>query len=179
LPRKEVVSLLGISTQYPMEMFLAHYDSSGNFHGLVHYGEAVGTCVSQDANERPYLVSAFFNSINNGLSSYTSYGDGDLLITKYDVIDNIQSPEKFNLNQLIIYANPNSGKCKIQIPDELQNKSELDLKIYSSSGAVLQDKVVHLSAETISLDLEYEAAGVYLVTLSDGKKVYRGKVVFE
>jgi hypothetical protein len=61
----------------------------------------------------------------------------------------------------------------------LQSKSELDLKIYSSSGAVLQDKVIRLNAETISIDLEHEAAGIYLIMLSDGKKVYQGRIVFE
>jgi hypothetical protein len=168
-----------IIPNYPMEMFLVHYDSSGNFNGVIHYGEALGTSVSQDGNETPYVVTAFYNTVNNGIASYTSYGGSDILITRYDILDNIQNPERIGSGQLLIYANPNSGKCKIQIPEELQKDSELDLKIYSASGTILQNRIVRLNSETISLDLEYEAAGIYLVTLSNGQKIYRGKIVFE
>ena len=168
-----------IIPNYPIEMFLAHYDSNGNFHGAMHYGEAIGSSVSQDGNENPYLITHFYNTVNNGIASYTSYGSSDILITKYNILDNIQNPERNGNSQLLIYANPNSGKCSIQIPDALQKESELELKIYSSTGAILQNKVLRLNAETISVDLEYEAAGIYLVTLSDGQRIYRGKIVFE
>ena len=46
-------------------------------------------------------------------------------------------------------------------------------------GKVIRSFPVKIKDGTIKLDLAYEAAGIYLVTLSDGQRIYRGKIVFE
>ena len=82
-------------------------------------------------------------------------------------------------NQLIIYANPNQGKCNITIPDEFQHEKNLTLSIFDNNGKLIQQIPVQMNENKIKLNLQAEAKGIYNVTLSNGSKSYNGKIVFE
>ena len=78
-----------------------------------------------------------------------------------------------------IYPNPTTGTCSITIPEDFLQESSLTLFIYDSSGKLLQQISIDNEAENFNLKLEYKAKGVYPVVLSNGKKSYNGKIVFE
>ncbi|MBL0257075.1 MAG: T9SS type A sorting domain-containing protein [Bacteroidetes bacterium] len=82
-------------------------------------------------------------------------------------------------NQLLIYANPIHGQCKLQIPDEFVHERSLLLRIFDNNGRMIQQTQVMMNEDKIRVNLEAEAKGIYNVTLSNKKKSYQGKIVFE
>ncbi|GAB4291504.1 MAG: hypothetical protein Kow0068_16780 [Marinilabiliales bacterium] len=109
-----------------------------------------------------------------------SQGYEDFLIAKLDTTTGSNEENiKTYPTQLIIYANPNNGKCNIKIPEDFINEQNLTLYIYDNSGKLLQQTKFEMNEEEIKLNIEKEAKGVYNVVLSNGKKVYKGKIVFE
>ena len=161
------------------DMFLAHFDSSGECLGVLNYGYAVGGNVSQDFNMKPYVITHFKNTVNLGLSTYVSHGNYDILISKYDILDGVINPMKQKLYELNIYANPTSGACNISLPDEFNNEKILVLSIIDNTGKLIQQNKINIYDGTIKLSLEAEAKGIYNVSLSNGKRSYSGKIVFE
>ena len=89
-------------------------------------------------------------------------------------VEDIKDPDPI----IMIYPNPTTGTCTITIPDDFLYESSLTLFIYDNSGKLLQQIPIDNSAENFSLQLEFKATGVYPVVLSNGKKSYRGKIVF-
>jgi len=167
-----------LSATTPNDMFVARYNSSGDCLGVRAFGEAEGFGVTQDANGNAYVCGNFDNTITIGGNTYTSYGDKDIFIAKLDEIVGI-SEEKITSNQLLIYSNPNAGKCTISVPDEFVNEPYLQLIIFDNSGKIIQQKTVEMNDGKIKLNLEAEAKGMYNVTLGNGKKIYSGKIIFE
>jgi len=167
-----------LAASTPNDMFVARYNTSGDCLGVRAFGQAEGAGVTQDANGNAYVCGNFDNSITIGNSTYTSYGDKDIFIAKLDEIVGI-SEERTSSNQLLIYANPNAGKCTITVPDEFANEPYLQLNIFDNSGKIIQQKTVEMNDGKIKLNLEAEAKGMYHVTLGNGKKKYSGKIVFE
>ena len=82
-------------------------------------------------------------------------------------------------NQLFIYANQTTGKCNITIPDEFQNEKHLILYIYENSGKLIQQQSIETDSEKFRMNLEEEAKGIYNIVLSNCKKNYNGKIIFE
>lgn len=167
-----------LTASSPNDMFVARYNSSGDCLGVRAFGQAEGYGVTQDANGNAYVCGNFDNTITIGNNTYTSYGDKDIFIAKLDEIVGI-SEERSSSNQLFIYANPNAGKCNITVPDEFVNEKNLTLSIFDNSGKLIQQKTLQMNDGKIKLNLEAEAKGVYNVNLSNGKKVYVGKMVME
>ena len=102
-----------------------------------------------------------------------------MFLAKSDAITGIGGREINPNNQLIIYANPNAGKCNITVPDDFLHEKKLTLSIYDNMGRLIQQKTLEMIEGKIKLNLEAEAKGIYNVTLSNGKKSYNGKIVFE
>ena len=101
-------------------------------------------------------------------------------ISKATAITGIVGPPKNKTNnQLLIYANPTTGKCNIIVPDELINEPNLTLSIFDNSGKLIQQQKLEMSENKIKLNLDEEAKGIYTAILSNGKKSYTGKIVFE
>jgi hypothetical protein len=44
---------------------------------------------------------------------------------------------------------------------------------------LIQQATVNMNEETIKVDIQQEAKGMYNATLSNGKKLYKGRIVFE
>jgi hypothetical protein len=80
--------------------------------------------------------------------------------------------------ELRVYPNPTTGACSITIPDEFLYEQSLTLSVYDASGKLIQQIVLNNDLEIPQLKLDHKAQGVYVVVLSNGKKEYKGKVVF-
>ena len=98
---------------------------------------------------------------------------------KIDDIPVLGVKELFKNGTIFIYPNPVSGICNITVPDEFMHENNLTLSIFDNSGKMIQQKTLSMEEGKIKLDLEAEAKGIYNVTLTNGKKLYSGKIVFE
>jgi predicted neuraminidase len=65
------------------------------------------------------------------------------------------------------------------VPDDFVNEKNLVLSICDNKGKLIQQKTLQMNEGNIKLNLEQEAKGVYNVVLSNNKKSYNGKIVFE
>ena len=65
------------------------------------------------------------------------------------------------------------------MPDDFVNEENLVLCVYDNTGKLIQRQTLVMEGDKIRLSLEAEAKGVYTATLSDGKRVYAGRIVFE
>ena len=81
--------------------------------------------------------------------------------------------------ELRVYPNPATGSCNIGMPDEFLYESVLTLSVYDASGKLVRQTTLDNNGETPQLQMGLEAKGMYMVVLSNGKKEYRGKVVFQ
>jgi hypothetical protein len=160
------------------DMFIARYNTNGDCMGVRHTGQAGGYDVTTYSGS-VFVAGYYFNTVNFDTHSVTSLGGDDVYVAKIDEFTGIGGEERITNNQLIIYANPTTGKCNVTIPDEFQHEKNLTLSIYDSKGKLIQQIPVQMNEGKIKLNLEAEAKGVYNVTLSNGKKSYNGKIVFE
>jgi len=109
-----------------------------------------------------------------------SHGQLDAFVAMHDAITGEEEIERHSENSLEIFANPTNGLCNIKVPaDLLSGNYHLSLKLYDSKGNLLQSEEITPQTESLQLNLEQEAKGIYLVTLTDGKKIYSGRVVFQ
>ena len=161
------------------DLIVARFDTSGGCIGLKHLGKANGYNVLCDNNGFVYATGTFYNTVTFDINpSLTSYGQTDIYIAKSDAITGIGEEERRS-NHLVIYANPNEGKCNITIPDEFRHEKKLTLSIIDNTGKLIQQGNVQMNEDKVHVNLEAEAKGIYNVTLSNGKKSYGGKIVFE
>jgi hypothetical protein len=65
------------------------------------------------------------------------------------------------------------------VPDEFLHEKNLVLSIFDNTDKLIQQKTLEMNEGKIKVSLEAEAKGIYNVTLSNGKKSYGGKIVFE
>jgi hypothetical protein len=135
--------------------------------------------ISSDVNSNAYITGSFRNSVDFGLTTLESHGGSDIFVAKLDVITGITERKGAENNQLIIYANPTTGKCNITVPDDFLNEKNLTLCIFDNSGKRIQQKTLEMNEGKIRVDLEEEAKGIYNVKLGNGKKVYGGRIVFQ
>jgi hypothetical protein len=163
------------------DLLLAKYTSSGHLIGLRHCGQAGASDVSVESNGFVYLTGNFYDTITfDNNPSLASYGQGDIYISKSNLITGgIGSERTVNNNHLIIYANPNEGKCNITVPDDFLHEKNLTLSILDNNGKLIQQKTLQMNEGKIKVNIEQEAKGIYNVTLSNGRKSYSGKIVFE
>ncbi len=163
----------------PEDMFLTRFDSSGNCLGSLHFGDANGSGLVIDNVGIPYVSGGFFNSVDIGTTTLPGGVGHSVYLAKSNAITGIYEPHEKQSNELVIYANPTLGKCSITIPEEFRTEKNLLLKIFDHSGKIIQQVPVTLSEETVQVDLEEEAKGVYNVTLGNGRRIYSGRIVFQ
>ncbi len=166
--------------QYAYDAFLAAYDTSGVCLGVDHFPYAEGSSILVDNTNSPVLAGKYYGSISLGSNTYTAAGPPDAFIAKHDAITGFKGFEKStSTNQLLIQANPNSGKCTINLPEEFVNEKNLSLSIYNNKGQLIQRLPLQFNESKIKLNLEAEAKGMYNAVLSNGTKNYSGKIIFE
>jgi hypothetical protein len=167
------------ATSSDSAMFITCYDSNGNCLGIKTFQEALGIGVATLSNGVPIVCGRFKGFVNIGSNSFTSYGDYDGFIGKLDAFTGITNLDKLRNNQLIIYANPNNGRCNVKIPDDLIHENNLVLQIFDNNERLIQQKTLQIQEGKIKVNLEEEAKGVYGVILSNGRISYTGKIIFE
>lgn len=165
-------------------VFIAGFNSSGDSLGMVKIDMSGGTFslgLTTIDNSENIIIAANFGSptFTFGGTTFTNFGTDDVFIAKHDAITGIGGEGRIANNQLIIYANPNAGKCNITVPDDFIHEKNLALSIYDNTGKLIQQKTLEMNDGKIKLNLEAEAKGIYSVTLNNKKKSYNGKIIFE
>lgn len=162
------------------DAFVARYDSSGNYMNAIQVGmRASGKDIICDVNGSIIITGEFFDAIDFGITTLESNGSCDAWVAKLSSFAlNIKEAEKTNKG-LLIYANPTTGNCNIQVPDDFLYEDNLVLSIYNLNGQLIQQQSLVMNQEKVALNLEAEAKGVYTAVLSNGKKSYTGKIIFE
>ncbi len=170
-----------VSAGTEQDMFVAKYNTNGTCLAVNNFGKAEGRYVLQDKENSAYIAGGFYSNITIGNDSYSLYASCDIFLAKLTGTTGIG--EKNMLlpmgSLLTIYANPNTGKCDIAIPEEFRNETNLILKIYDLQGKEIQQAKIEMFENKIKLNIEAEAKGVYNVILTNGKKNYSGKIIFE
>ena len=176
---------LGDSTMR-VSVFVVGYDPDGNCIGVnqapTDYDQMQpkgGTSVAVDSNGYCIVAGQFRNSTNFGNDTLTSMGERDIFIAKCGPFYGEGIQEGKSDSQLVIYANPTTGKCNITIPEELMHEKELTLTVYNAMGRAVERTTFRPAEEKIRLNLEAQAKGIYQVILENGSRRYSGKVVFE
>jgi hypothetical protein len=165
--------------QSVIDAFLVRYSSNGNCIGADNIPFGLGIEVAVDINDRP-VITGNFSYVSTASGNINSHGLFDAAVIMHDIINGVTETEKTRGNELLIYSNPTTGKCNITMPDEfLHNSGKLTLTLYDSFGKVIHSYLVQVKDGTIKLNLDYEAAGIYIVTLTDGHKLFKGKIIFE
>ena len=173
-----------VNSYKTVDMFIAKYNINGSCLGLIHFGGAepsdIFTGSLNIASNTDLIVSGNFkDTISVGNTDLMSNGNNAMFFARTTAISGLKELNPVDNNLLIIYANPTTGKCNITVPDEFLNEKNLTLSIFNTNGQLIQQKKLEMNDGKIKLNLEEEAKGIYNVTLSDGKKVYSGKIVFE
>ena len=172
-----------INSSASNDYYIARYNSTGYCLGVTKL-----TGISQSGfniatdNLGNCIVAGEFSSptpINIGTTTLTAVYASDVFIAKLDAITVIENVNKSMRNSLVIYANPNAGKCNITVPDDFLHEKNLTLSIYDNTGKLIQQKTLQMNDGIIKLNLEAEAKGTYSVILSNSSKAYNGKIVFE
>jgi hypothetical protein len=161
------------------DMFMAGYDSLGNCLGVSNYGHGRGSGICEDTDGNLYFTFLFNSNTTLGSISYTSYGGTDILLAKCSAITGIGEPKNILQNQLLIYANPTTGKCTITIPAEFLNEKHLTLQVFDVLGRMVQQAPADKAGGTISLDLGSRPKGIYHAILGSERRSYSGKIVLE
>jgi hypothetical protein len=161
------------------DMFLAKYSTDGNNIGVRQYSNGAIYGVALDTSNNVFFTGRFNDTLNIGPTTFVARGQGDLFVAKCSPILGGIEPLNANSNQLLIYANPNSGICNITIPEDFKHEKSLTLTIFDSQGKVIQKGPVEIAEEKIFLDIQSQATGLYNVILTNGKKNYSGKIIFK
>jgi hypothetical protein len=160
-------------------MFIAHYDNNGNCIGVRNAENSIGYGLCMDSNGSCLVTGTFTNSTYFDGNYIYSYGNNDIFLTKIDAITGLSKSNNKADDKLVIYANPNTGKCNITVPEDFLDETNLVLCIYDNTGKLIQKQNLVMEEDKIKLSLEAEAKGVYTATLSNGEKMYTGRIVFE
>lgn len=146
--------------------------------GNVYYTEDGGfTWVKQQIATDHDLVRVVF--VSKSVGFICSY------LWEYPTNDNyVGELFKLNLNpadsqhhpELYIVPNPSSGIFSVEIPKEFLFDKLLTVKVYDKTGRLVQDQSITSFYKNISVDLTKKSAGLYLITLSNGTKDYKGKL---
>jgi hypothetical protein len=171
--------------QYP-RLFMLKFDSTGhvNKSKLIH-----GNGFAYDVKSINKEEQLIYGSYRRGVPEDSVFRIGyDVINTRlggasfgYFVsrIDFNELPEQTRLSseQLLIYANPNTGECDIRIPLDFYNSPVLYLDIFDEVGHLLSQSVLNYQKADYRLNISSQANGIYPVRLSNGNKSYFGKIV--
>ncbi len=165
------------------QMFIVVYNSLGIKTGFVTNNNA--DCIGLVVNAPNSIVACgtIYGPAQFGGTSLICNDYADAYIAKYDgflsVPENTRFAKGNNDKLLYIYANPNNGRCNIQIPKEFKTENSLVLRVFDTTGKTIQQKTLINNGEAINIDLEAEAKGTYNASISNGTTTYNGVIVFE
>ncbi len=158
------------------------YDSAGLCVGVKTIPNiATGRVIPTIDHEASTLVAGSFAEESNfdGIIVTSVDGGYDVFVAKIDLKTGVPEARFDGNNELFIYANPNEGKCTIDVPDDFLYENNLILRIFDNSGKLIRQTPLNMNQGRIQLSLEQEAKGIYTATLSNSEKSYHGRIVFE
>jgi hypothetical protein len=162
--------------------FITRFDTTGNFFGTISFGEAKNIGLSVLSDGSVVVCGMQLGITEIGDTSFTNFpgelAGYDNYLAKFDAITGMQTISKPNDDKLFIYANPTTGLCNINIPTEFEYEKNLVLYVYDQQGRLLKQTTIEMSEETIKLNMEALAKGMYTAILSNGKKQFSGKIIF-
>ena len=169
--------VLSASSSY--SLFVASYDTSGLCTGTrqVKWAESIDIIYSSGSSI--YLTGGFSNSTNFGSISQSSYGSSDIFLANLNAITGLGGGERMIQDQLVIYANPNKGSFRVQVPEQLSDLRGAWLFVYDVQGKEVARFNLDKMNETPQLEINNANAGFYTVRLVKDKKVFTGKMVVE
>ncbi|MBK9274342.1 MAG: T9SS type A sorting domain-containing protein [Flavobacteriales bacterium] len=168
-------------------MYLVHLDEDGDciqsvFARTNSYGSGPGPVRGRwsmvlDAAEQPVVCGQFRGTAVFGSTTFSSGQNFyDVYVGKLDALDGIPPWE---VDELLLYANPNQGSFRIKVPTGLRNEVDLLLSVFDSSGRLVRARQLDMSSGDPRMDVSGVAPGLYKVTLSKGDRVYHGSMVVE
>jgi len=153
-------------------------------YGRVTYPFTIGSILATDHGY--YLSSEFDSTLTLGstvVEGTTVPGGSDLFLARFDSLSgftNVPTAMALEGGGLVIYANPNEGRCTVELPKGIAPGSSLRLVVRDAQGQVIQEVPFTVNERgTVQLDISAQAKGVYQVELVDERRRYAGKVVFE
>lgn len=170
-----VYSVTGTSWE---DLFVAKFDSSGECLGTGHGTNSIGGGIAITPDGLLMVCGSMHDTAIYDSQIIVSYGEQDILLAKLTDITGSESLSFEKNEDLVIYANPNEGRCTIIIPDEFLNNDNLTLLVYDNKGTVIQSVPVRFTEDHISINIAAQARGIYQVILTDGQQQYSGKIVF-
>ncbi|MBK9274341.1 MAG: T9SS type A sorting domain-containing protein [Flavobacteriales bacterium] len=168
-------------------MYLIHLDTDGSCIQTVQartngFGPGPGPehgswSLVLDAAEQPVVCGQFRGTAVFGSTTLSSGQNFyDVYVGKLDALDGIPPWE---VDELLLYANPNQGSFRIKVPTGLRNEVDLLLSVFDSSGRLVRARQLDMSGGDPRMDVSGVAPGLYKVTLSKGDRVYHGSMVVE
>jgi len=88
--------------------------------------------------------------------------------------DSVSVSDEIGEQKITIYPNPTRGMFQVAIKI-MDNKQKNYFRLYSLSGAYLQEK--NITSESTNIDISRYPAGAYLLDVFLGDKVSRWKVI--
>ncbi len=168
-----------ISSGSGLDMFLAGYNPLGQNIGVDHIPQTEGLGISIDRNDGSlYITGGYGNSIVASTNTVHKVGMDDGFLIKHTGFTTGIIEQRVGRNNLFIYANPTTGSCTMKLPEEFRNESILYLTLIDSQGRIIESRTIAQSKE-MRLNLSAYSKGLYYVTLSNGKSIYKGRIVFE
>src|SRR6056297_115845 len=80
--------------------------------------------------------------------------------------------EQIEIETLKVYPNPTKGNISVEMPEKIKNQTNIE--IYSLSGAKVYTK--NISKNDNEINIQHLTNGVYIIRISDGRKVYSNKI---
>jgi hypothetical protein len=169
------------------DLYIARYNKNGTIMGVDHAGTGEGLSIAADEGSI-YMTGTFPpdpsndipGSITIGADTFTSYGWGDIVFAKHGMITGIQKKTlKNDGNSIVIYANPNKGSFRVIVPEDFINEKSLLLNIYDNTGKLIKNQYLQITDDRPSVDIYGVKPGQYSITVSNGKKIYYGKMIVE
>lgn len=164
-----------------VDTFIAHYEEDGDCIGFVQVDHAIGRRMALAPNNAVYVAGYF-----NGTAHFTpeiaptSAGQYDAFLALTGrVVSSVGETRSTTGSDLLIYANPNAGTCRIDLPEDLLHERGLYLTIYDSGGRMVQRSRVLLENGTVRLDIRAEAKGIYRVEVGNERVRRIGNIIFE
>ncbi|MEO0312491.1 MAG: hypothetical protein RIQ89_2148 [Bacteroidota bacterium] len=170
-------SLSVTSNSADKDMFIVRFDTNGICTGFNHFGTASSTDLAVNADESIVSCGLFEGSVVIGQNSFTALGVRDIYLAKHDAFTGIPNNQRVR-NELYIYANPSTGSFRIRLPDEVKTLSDAVLSVHDHVGKEVGRFILGDKSDSI-FDITNASSGLYIVRLTQGSKVYTGKLAVE
>lgn len=165
----------------PNQAYLLKYSAQGNYLGYISVENSVWG--QQDVYVEPNGELTVWTSFQIHASippfNLVSNGARDIVMARHAPLVGIPEPGQRMNNSLVVYANPNQGNFRIEVPDRFQRAAKLNLRILDPQGRVVMDKTLTATDSRLEMQAGELASGLYELLLSDGKQTARGRVVIE